>query len=205
MEILGIVRRRWLPLLLCMVAGVAGAAALSLSSPDTYRSTSRLIVNIPAARGVQEALQGVQLSTQLIESYAKIAESRTNAEQASELLEGRASPGEVRGAVRATPVTNTLLLDISATDTDPVLARDIADAAAQVLIDVIDELESGNQDSVRARVIDPAATSSSRVSPRPRVDVTVGLVLGLAAGILLALGLEANDRSRTQRALIAPA
>lgn len=204
MEVLGVALRRWVPLVLCLVAGVAGAAVLSFSSPKTYRSSSRLIVNIPAARDVQEALQGVQLSTKLIESYAKIAESRSNAARVSEELDGKVSPRKARRAVHATPVASTLLLDVTAVETDKVEARDIANASAKVLIDVIDELESGNDDEVQARVIDQAVLPSSPISPRPKVDLAIGLVLGLAAGILLVAALETADRARTQRVLTSP-
>ena len=193
--LLAVLRRRWLPLALCFVAAVLGSGVLSATSPKTYEATSRLFVNIPAAREVQQALQGVQLSSQLIESYAKIATSRAVAQRVSDALEGQFTPGEVRSRLRATPQTDTLLLDVTASDVDPQSARDLANAAATVLTQVVSELEQGKEGSVEARVIDPAVTPTRPVSPRPRVDLAIGAILGLAAGAVVVVILEATDDS----------
>ena len=203
--LLSTLRRRWLPVALCIVAGVVGSGLLSASSPKTYRSTARLFVNIPAARDVQQALQGVQLSSQLIDSYARIATSRAVAERVSTALEGQFSAGEVRSRVRATPEADTLLLDISATDVDPQSAADLANATATVLTQVVAELEQGKAGSIEARVIDPAVSSSNPISPRTGVDLTIGLLLGLAAGALAVFVLEATDKSVTSGAEAAEA
>ena len=196
-SVLGVLRRRWVPILVCIVAALAGSFFLTSSAPKTYQATARLFVNIPAARGVQEALQGVQLSSQLIESYAEIATSRSAAQRISDRLEGQFSPGEVRSKIDASPDQDTLLLDVTATDTDPISAKDLANATANVLTELVAELESGNEGTVTARVIDPALTPSSPISPRPRNDLTIGLLLGVFAGIAVALLLEAADRSVT--------
>ena len=190
-----VVRRRWLPLALCVLAGLLGSGLLSATSPKTYQASARLFVNIPAARDVQQALQGVQLSSQLIESYAKIATSRTVAGRVSEALEGQFSAGEVRSKVSASSQAETLLLDVTATDGDPESARDLANATAEVLAAFVGELEAGKDGSVEARVIDTAVTPSQPISPRPKVDLTIGLLLGLAAGALVVAVLEATDDS----------
>jgi capsular exopolysaccharide synthesis family protein len=192
---IGVLRRRWLPLALCVLAGVLGAGLLSSTSPKTYRASARLFVNIPAARDVQQALQGVQLSSQLIESYAKIAASRTVAERVSERLEGQFTAGEVRSKVSAASQADTLLLDVTATDGDPQSARDLANATGDVLAAFVGELEAGKDGSVEARVIDRAVTPTQPVSPRPKVDLTIGLLLGLFAGALVVAVLEAMDSS----------
>ena len=188
-------RRRWKAIIACVLVGGIGAFAMSTTAPKTYRSSSRLFVSIPAARGVQEALQGVQLSSQLLASYTRIAGSRAVAEGASERLEGQFTAGEIRAKVTAKPEPETLLVDISATDTDPISARDIANAVSAELIEKIAELEAGKAGAVEARVIDEATTPSTPVSPRPRSDTVLGILLGLAIGAGLALILEASDKS----------
>src|SRR3954465_5120246 len=95
-DLLALARRRWLPIVLCLVLGIVGGVLVTATTPKSYRASARLFVNIPAARGVQEALQGVQLSSQLLASYAEIGTSRSVAERISAKLDQRFSPGEIR-------------------------------------------------------------------------------------------------------------
>ena len=199
-EVIGLFRRRWIPVLVCLIAGVAGAALISSASPRVYQANARLFVNIPAARGVQEALQGVQLSSGLLESYAKIATSQAATERISEQLDEKFTPAEIRSSINARPTTGTLLITIDATDTDPSGARDIANAGAAVLVELIGEFEPTAGDAVAARVVDSAVAPRAPIRPRPAVDLTFGLLLGAIAGVALAIGLESLDKSITTSA-----
>src|SRR5947209_3993933 len=83
---LAYLRRRWLTILACLLAGILVAIAVTRSSPKRYASATRLFVNIPVAQDVTQALQGVQLSQQLIASYAQIATSQTAENQIAQRL-----------------------------------------------------------------------------------------------------------------------
>jgi receptor protein-tyrosine kinase len=195
LTIVGLFRRRWIALVVAVVAGVAGAVVVTARTPDTYRASSRLFVNLPVASGVQEALQGVQLSSQLLQSYATIATSRATAERIEDELDGRMPAGEVQGRVRAEVRPNTLLLDVIATHGQPAVAQELADAAAEAVVEVISDLESNKQNPVEARVIDRAGLPSTPISPKPFENLLTGLGIGLAVGVALALILESIDRS----------
>lgn len=190
-SLIAIARRRWLPLVLCLVVSIAGAVSVTRTTPKTYDATARLFVSIPAANDIGEALQGVQLSSQLIASYARVATTRNTAELVAAKLDQRFSADEVRSRVSASPEPDTLLISVRATDTDPASARDIANAAAEALTEVIVDLDDGG--GVQARIIDGAALPTSPVRPRPTVDLMVGLLLGLAVGAGLVLLLESLD------------
>jgi capsular exopolysaccharide synthesis family protein len=187
---LALARRRWLPILVCIVAGAAGAFSVSRNTSQTYRASARLFVNLPAARGVQEALQGVQLSSQLLQSYARIATSRTAADRIQQRLSLLHAP-----KIAAAAEAETLLIDVTAEDGDPHRAQAVANAGADVLIELVDELEHGKDNPVQARVIDPAIAPTTPISPRPKRDVALGLALGALVGLGLAALLEALDKS----------
>jgi capsular exopolysaccharide synthesis family protein len=197
---IGVARRRWLPIVVCIIAGISGAISLTRGTDEVYRSQARLFVNIPAARGVQEALQGVQLSSSLLQSYARIATSRLVGERIVDKLDLDESPGAVASRLGATVEGQTLLISLTAEDADPATARLLASTATDVFIDVVDELEAGKEGAVEARVIDAASAPGGPVRPRPTVNLAVGILLGLAAGVALALLLEALDRSVKQPA-----
>src|SRR4051794_34156400 len=194
---LSLLRRRWVALVVCVLAGVGGALAHVKTSDKLYRSSARLFVNIPAAQSTQEALQGVQLSSQLIQSYADIVTSRTTAEEVRQRLNLNESPGEIASKLSATPAPNTLIIAISAIDKDPARARSLAQAAAVVLNDSVRTLEHDRTptSAVEASIIDNATLPTKPVSPRPTRDLLLGLVLGVVAGLALALILDALDRT----------
>lgn len=191
---LGLISRRLLPLLLCIAAGATGAVLTTRNTVPTYASTSSVIITLPRASGVTEALQGVQLSTQLLQSYSAIATSLSAAERIKSRLALPESPEAIRDKITVTPRPETLLMNVRAVDADPERARSIADGATLVLIDDITNLERNKRDKVEASVVDRARVGA-RVGPRSKVNLGIGLFLGLVVGTALALLLEALDRS----------
>lgn len=194
-DYLAVLRRRWLAVLVCLLAGIAGALALTRTTEESYRSSARLFVNVPATRGVQEALQGVQLTSGLLRSYAEVATSRLAAQRIVDELELEQSAASLSGQLSAVPTEETLLITISATDEDPAHATRLANAAADVFIGLVEDLEEGREERTEARVIDAATEPVDPVSPRPRRNLLAGAGLGLALGLGLAFLLEALDRT----------
>lgn len=192
---IALLRRRWWLILLCVAAAVGAAAAITASTDEEFESSTRLFVNLPAADGVQEALQGVQLSLNLLESYAEIATSSSALARVADELGGDASPSAIRGQLSAEVERNTLLITITARSTDPELAQRLAAAAGDVFTDTVRDLESGRTGGVRASVIDEARRPGDPVSPRRNLNLAAGLLLGLLAGLAAALGLEALDKT----------
>jgi capsular exopolysaccharide synthesis family protein len=192
--LLGVVSRRLLPLLLCIAAGLTGALVTTSNTAPTYASTSTVIITPPRAGGVGEALQGVQLSGQLLQSYAAVARSRSAAERIRTRLALPDSPNAIRARLSVVPQPETLLINVTHVDTDPLRSKSIADAAALVLIDEIRRLEANKDDKVEANVVDTAQVGG-QVGPRRTANLAIGLFLGLVVGAALALLLEALDRT----------
>jgi capsular exopolysaccharide synthesis family protein len=154
-----------------------------------------MIINIPNAGSSAEALQGLQLSTQLLKSYASIATSRSAASQIRDRLGLTDSVDAIRGSLSATPEPETLLISLSATASDPARAVAIANAAAAVLIESVRQLERGKTAKIDPRVVDAAVASAAPVRPRPGVNMAIGLLVGAVTGAALALLLESLDRA----------
>jgi capsular exopolysaccharide synthesis family protein len=192
---LALLRRRWRPIAICLIAGLLGATFATSRQQKTYVSSARLFVNIPTASSVAEQVAGVQLSSQLLASYSRIATSRAVADRIVKSLSLNESPDAIRGRVGASPDADTLLLIVSASDAEPTKAARLANAAAQALIAQIDELEAGKSSRVRAQVIDDAQPDFTPVTPRPKVNLLVGGFLGLVVGLAVALVIDAMDRT----------
>jgi non-specific protein-tyrosine kinase len=182
---------------LCIIAGGFGAYVHAARTPKTYVSKAALFINIPAARNTQEQLQGVQLTSQLIKSYALIATSMTTAERVKAQLDLPESAASIAGRISANAKPDTVILIVAAVDTEPLRAKLIAQTTAGVLNQVISDLERDRDRSgaVEARVIEDAQTPRNPVSPRPNRSLVIGLLLGAMVGVAVGLGLDALDRS----------
>jgi non-specific protein-tyrosine kinase len=192
-----VLRRRLLAVILCVLAGVGGALLLTDQTVKVYQADARVIVNLPVATTITQAGQGLQLTSELLPSYAELAESRLVADKVKQALNLPESSESLRKRLSAQAAPKTLLIDIGARDRDPVRARSIADAAAKALSDAVADLQGGRpkETAVTIDVIDSAITPQTPVEPRPTYNLALGLLLGLAAGALLALALDAMDRS----------
>lgn len=200
MDVLGflqLLRRRWPVIVLCTLAGIAGALLLTARTPPLYQADARVIVNIPLAGNVTQTGQGLQLSSELLPSYAELATSRRVTQAVKDRLDLPESVPALRSKLSAEATPQTLFINLGATDPDPVRARSIADATALALSDAVDQLQEGRDPAttVGIEVIDQAITPSSPVQPRPVYNLVLGLLLGLGTGMLVAVVVDALDRS----------
>jgi capsular exopolysaccharide synthesis family protein len=191
---LALVRRRWVSLLACLLLGVLGGGLAYEQTPATYQSTSRIFFNLPSTPDVAAQAQGFQLTTELLQSYARIATSRSAADAISRSLQGVLSPSEVQDRISATPEQQTLLLDVAATGPSPAAAQQLAVAATNNLVAQIGELESVKAVQIKPQVVDAAEVSNTPISPRKKVDFGLGLALGIVGGLLAALLADSLDR-----------
>lgn len=194
-ELLAALRRHRFVFALCVLAGIGGGIYHGSSTPKTYKATASTVISVPAGQGIQDALAGAQLSRQLLGTYAEVATSRQVAEKVVQSLGLSESAEAVRGKISAAAGDNTYLIEVSATDGDPVRAASIADAAALALASEIADLEAGKTDPVRAQLLDHALVPGGPVAPRPKRDAAAGLLLGLLAGGSLLVLIEALDRT----------
>ncbi|MCW2570994.1 MAG: Tyrosine-protein kinase Wzc [Frankiales bacterium] len=194
--LLGLLRRRAFAILLCVLVGIGGGYALLRSSPNVYQSQSEVFISLPGTSTPAEALQGLQISSQLLQSYADIVSSRTLAEKVKLRLSLPESVDQVRSKLSAAPKPQTLYIVIKGHDNDPVRARSITEAATSELIASISDLEKGRDkaSAVQASVLD-APVRGTKISPRPSRDLSLAGIVGLLVGLGLALALDGLDRT----------
>ena len=188
----------------------AAAAFVTWQTTPQYASSARIFVATTDA-DTSQAFQGGQYATQRVASYADLVpKSRQLAEQVADAL-GGGDAGELQGEIEAQVVPDTVNLELVATDPDPVRARDIAQAYAEALSDLVTTLETPDGQTtapIRAQIVDNAQVSDSPVSPKPLRNIGLGLVLGLLLGVGLAVVRELLDNSVTSPedvALVSPA
>lgn len=195
--LLHVLRRRALAVVLCLAAGIAGALVLTSQTTKLYRAEATVLVSVPASTSVTQGTQGLQLTSELLPTYADIAMSRSLAATVKQRLQLPESPETLRGKISAKAEDSKLVIDLTATDADPVRARSIADAVAGALSSSVANLEKERTEGSRIKVelLDAALTPRSAIEPRPVYNLAIGTLLGLGAGVLLALVLDTLDRT----------
>jgi len=204
------VRRRWRLVLGSVLVVLAVAAAWTWSVTPTYASTTRIFVST-SQTDENSAYTGNLFATQRVASYADLVTSNQLAERVADEL-GDTDAMDLREQVTASAVPETVLLEIEAQDADAERARDIAQAYAEQLQIVVEELETPRGESaavVKATLIDDAQVARSPVSPQPLRNLALAGILGLLLGVGLAVGLafisvefEREQRVRLHRELI---
>lgn len=196
-DYLRILRRRWITIVLLVILTVGAAAAWTFTAIPQYASTTRLFVSTSPS-DTADAYQGNLFATQRVASYADIVKSRRLADQVANNLGGEYDGTDLVGKVKAIVVPETVILEITATDPDPEVARDIAQAYAEGLSEMVADLETpdGSQAAlIKASIVDDARSNATAVSPNIPRNMGLAVVLGLLLGVGVAVMRELLDTS----------
>src|SRR5215210_4217267 len=170
-------RRRWVVILVFLLTTALGAA-FAFSQAKRYESVATIAFT-PDLR-TDPAFVPTDTLDALVSTYAQTAKSSSIKQRAESAL-GRPLPGSVDTDTQP----GAGILRIIGKDTDPKGAAITARAVSAVFVESIQENKL-----LVASVVDPPLPPTSPVQPRPPLIIAVSAVLGLIAGLLLAVALE---------------
>lgn len=200
-DYVGILRKRWMTVVVVTLVGLAAAAAATLRMDPQYTATSRLFFAVQSGETVGDLWQGSSFAEEQMSSYAAVAQWPLVLEPVIEQLELDATPRELAQAVSTTVTPNTVILNITAVAEDPETAAAIANAVGVELASVVGTLtpqRSDGSETVRATIGEVALPPESPSSPKMWLNLALGLVLGAMAGVVLAVvrnGLDTKVRT----------
>ncbi|MCF7553841.1 polysaccharide biosynthesis tyrosine autokinase [Pseudonocardia sp. WMMC193] len=190
-EFLKIMRERWLFVALSVVICVVSAATYFATRPAEYTSTVSMYVSSQTGDTPQAAFQGAQLSTQRVKSYTGLVNSTRVTSAVISQLGLDATPKQLAGQISASSATDSVVIDVAVTDTDPVEAAAIANATADVFGRLVADLERPTDPQAPApvaiRVVERAVPSEAPSSAGLLKTLLPGLALGLILGVATAL------------------
>lgn len=200
--------RRWVLIVGAVVLGTGCAAgATALITPE-YSATARMFISAAGASSASDAYEGNLFSEKRITSYAEIATSRRVAEGVVRELGLGLSPDEVGAMITATPLRDSVILDITAVSTNAELSRDIANVAAGQTALAIKTLETsarGGEPTASASIMEAAVTPGSPSSPSWVRNILLGLLAGLVVGLAAAVVRDRTDAKVRSEADLAAA
>lgn len=188
---LTVIRRRWRTILSILILGVALAAFATAVMPNVYAAQARAFVSIASQGSQDDSLyQDSQYALNRVQSYPQIAQSPEVLDNVIQELDLDMSLEDLRERISVVNPVDTVLLEVQASSESAEQAADIANAVAMGLGEMIQELETPDRASsspVQVTTAVPATTPTEPISPRPAINLALGLLMGLAFGVAIAL------------------
>lgn len=199
-DILRSARRNWPVLTLATLVGLGAGTAINLAQTPEYQSTAKAFVSTGSATSVSDLSQVGTFSQQAVKSYADLATTSYVLAGVIHLLHLPYSPQELAAKVTATAPTDEVVLEVSATDSSPAVAADIANAVTQRLSMAVAQLtpNTGTTAAIRLTQIEAASPATTPILPKIPFNIGLGILFGLVAGIFaVALREKLDTRVRT--------
>jgi capsular exopolysaccharide synthesis family protein len=200
-DYLRILRERWLIVAACVVLVTAATAAVSQVVPPKYAANTRLFVTAtakaPPPSGIDDSYEAGLLAQKRAITYTELLTSENVLQRTIEALGLDLTTDELSGQVKPTLAPDSVLISVRVEDNSPQRAALIANNLADQLLAVVNELESTDPFSNRtatALVAQRADVPDVPFSPRKKLNVGLGMIVGLVLGMGLATLRDGRDK-----------
>ncbi|OUP82408.1 polysaccharide export protein [Lachnoclostridium sp. An169] len=193
-ELFFALKKRILIILAALVAGavIAGAYTKLLITP-VYSATSTMLVLTKET--TLSSLADLQIGTQLTGDYSILIKSRTVLEDVIDELGLEMDYRTLRSNVTINNPEDTRILELTVTNSDPQMAKEIVDTLSRVSSDFIgDQMEI-----VGPKIIEEGEVPTAQTSPSLKKNVMLGAIAGfvLAAGVIVLMTIL-NDTIKSE-------
>ena len=192
-------RERWLSIVLVVLIGAAAGAGLHFLRPPKYTATLQMYISTRSVSPTEEVFAGEGVADRRVKSYVKLATSDQVTSTVVRQLGLSMSPAELASRITAASSTDSVVIDLFAVDYSPEQAAAIANATAQALAGLVEELEAPstphNVSPVVLKVVQPAAVPTSPTGRGLSQWVLLGVLIGIAGGVVLALVRNSMDNT----------
>lgn len=158
-----------------------------------YTSTSSMLVLTKET--TLSSLADLQMGSQLTKDYTVLTTSRDVLNQVIENLDLNMNYRQLRASISMDNPTDTRILNISVTNSNPELAKEIVDELASVASAYIGD----KMEVIPPKIIEKAELPTVKTSPSLAKNTMLGLLLGLilSAGIVVVITVM-NDSIKTE-------
>ena len=182
--------RIWL-LVICMAIGGAAAFAWTACFIKPVYKTSAEIYVVSASNNSVVNLADLQLGSAVKTDYMELMLSRPVLEKVIESLNVNKTVSQIRSMVSITNKTDTRILQITATSTDPQLATDVANELATQSILLLPEIMENEPPNLVSTALFPTAPAGPSIVKNTLLGAILGFVLCGAVLVVIFL----SDRS----------
>lgn len=193
-------RRHWMTLIVCVALGAAGGWTVSQYSDPLYESQSSVYFSLDSSQSATDLNQGSSYTQNQMVSFAKLATAPIVLDSVVRDLSLDTSSLNLGRSIDVSIPPDSVILNLTVADKSAGRARDIANAVAQRLSVVVEQVgpaAGAGKGSISAQIIEEATERSNPVSPDTRVNIAAGAFLGLLLGFLMGL-IREKVRSRVR-------
>ncbi|WP_376715890.1 Wzz/FepE/Etk N-terminal domain-containing protein [Enterococcus dongliensis] len=193
-EIFEILKKHVTSIIISMFAGLALAGLITffIITPK-YSSQAQLIVTLPQTENANA--NDVNTNLQMINTYKDLITSDLVMNQVKDTLDSeydlKLSVETIKSSIEVTQSQNSQMFSIKANSTKAIDAEHIANTTSQVFQENAKDTMAVDKISI----ISKATASMTPVSPNNKLNLAIGLILGLMVGVGLAFLLELFDRT----------
>lgn len=186
-------KKLWLILLMAILfGGGAGAFSKYVLIPQ-YQSTS--MVYIVSKETTLTSLADLQIGSQLTQDYKIIIKSRPVLQEVISALNLPWQYEELKKKITIENPSNTRILSITVQDSDPGMAKEIADAVAKVSSEYIGDI----MEMIPPKIIEEGVVPVRKTSPSNGKNAVVGALTGMVLSCgYIAMKVILNDSIKTE-------
>ncbi|WP_082368955.1 polysaccharide biosynthesis tyrosine autokinase [Arthrobacter sp. ERGS1:01] len=200
-----ILRRNWILIVSATIVGLMIGGLSSVLTKPVYTAETQLFVATQSSGSVQDLQTGNSFIQARVSSYVKTVTTPTVLQPVINSLGLDKTPQQLASMVQASSDLKTVFITISVNDGSPVQAAAIAQAVGDSLIAAVDKLEmpkGGGVSPVRVSVVTPATAPVAPSAPNTKINLALGLLIGLAVGgVAAVLRTTLDTRIRNARDL----
>jgi succinoglycan biosynthesis transport protein ExoP len=195
-DYLRVFRRQIVIIVAGVVIGLSTGALVAMLTPPRYQASTEVMVAVQVADTATPAERSLATgyANQAVETYRTIITSSLVLDPVVEELGLPATPS----GIRATAALNNAIITITVDDRNPGQAARVANAVAEsfatTVTGTLEKREQQAAFAIRIVTLEPAQVPTKPVAPNLQLSLTLGALLGLAAGLGLALLRAALDR-----------
>ncbi len=192
-EYLRVLHKSWLLVLVSTLLGIGIAAGSSLLATPQYESRTKLFVSVQAGETASsgDLVQGSTFARQIVGSFVDVVTSGVVLDPVVQELGLDMTGADLAEHISASSPANSVLLNISATSPSPEQAAQIADAVRESFTRVVNQELAPDRPSgtspIRLTMTQPALVPDVPVSPNTKLNLVLGVLVGLSVGVGLAI------------------